>query len=111
MKLVETVTALTERVTTAEKQAEKAENKVGQLLAKLSTATTRVKQLEEKERIIIPENIHITTLENKYNKLVGKVVSAKNKITALNQSTPYRPGAVERTLKDVLEDIGNVSIN
>lgn len=49
-----------------------------------------------------------TTMENKIQKLIGKVVSAKNRITSLNSNTPYRPGAVERTLADVMEDLRNV---
>ena len=49
-----------------------------------------------------------TTLENKANKIIGKIASAKNRIVSLNASTPYRPGAIERTLMDVLEDLKNV---
>ena len=50
----------------------------------------------------------LTTLNNKSNTIVGKVASARNRIRSLNASTPYRPGAVERTLMDVLEDLKNV---
>lgn len=50
----------------------------------------------------------VTTLENKMETMRGKVVSARNRIVTLNTSTPYRPGQVERAIKDVLEDLKNV---
>jgi hypothetical protein len=110
-KLAATVSGLSKRVSDAEKLVEKSNNKLIVAEGKLKAAEKRVEELEAKEKKVIPENIHITTLENKYNQLIGKVVAAKNKIIALNMSTPYRPGSVERTLRDVLEDIGNVSVN
>ena len=82
--------------------------KIEDLEGKLMLVSGKATRLEKEAKRIIPENIQVTALENKYGNLVGKVVSAKNRITSLNASTPYRPGAVERTLGDVLEDLKNV---
>ena len=92
----------------AEGERKIAINKVSDLEGKLTIATHRVRELEAKEKIIIPENIELATLRNKNNKIVGKVNAARRKIEALNESTPYRPGAVERALAEVMEDLRNV---
>lgn len=76
--------------------------------AKLRKETGKRKKLEKEAKRVIPENIQITTLENKYNKLYNKVVEAKKKITTLNANTPYRPGRVERVLADVIKEMENV---
>jgi len=76
--------------------------------AKLRVEAQKREKLELEAKRVIPDNIQISTLENKMSKMVGKVASAKNRITSLNSSTPYRPGAVERTLSDVMEDLRNV---
>ncbi len=47
-------------------------------------------------------------LRNRYNTLVGKVRRARSQIGTLNSSTPYRPGAIERTFQDILEGLDNV---
>lgn len=87
------------------------DNKINSLEALLQISNNHVKILEGKEKIVIPENIHITTLQNKLNSLTIKVISARNRIRTLNANTPYRPGAVESTLKEVLKGLDNVSIN
>ena len=72
--------------------------KYDKLAASVTALSERVSDAEKKEKIA----------ENKMSKMIGKIISAKNRITSLNASTPYRPGAVERTLVDVLEDLKNV---
>lgn len=106
--LANTHKGLGDRVSIAEGERKIAINKVSDLEGKLTIATHRVRELEAKEKIIIPENIELATLRNKNNKIVGKVNAARRKIEALNASTPYRPGAVERALADVMEDLRNV---
>ena len=50
----------------------------------------------------------VIIIKNRLIKIVGRVNQARNRIVSLNANTPYRPGAVERTLVDVLEDLRNV---
>ena len=76
-----------------------------QLNKKYNDATGDYVEILQKFR---SKETETTTIENKLQKLIGKVIAAKNKITSLNANTPYRPGAVERTLADVLEDLRNV---
>lgn len=82
--------------------------KVEDLEGKLMIMSEKATRLEKEAERIVPENIQVTVLENKYNSVVGKVVTARNKITSLNASTPYRPGQVERTLADLLDGLKNV---
>ncbi len=91
-----------------QQELQEANVQAGEFEAKLQSETAKREKLEKEAKRIIPESLQITTLENKYNKLYNKLVSAKNKITSLNASTPYRPGAVERTLAGVMEDLKNV---
>ncbi len=59
------------------------------------------------ERLSAAEH-ETSVLRNRYNTLVGKVRRARSQIGTLNSSTPYRPGAIERTFQDILEGLDNV---
>lgn len=72
--------------------------KYNKLASTITALSERVSDAEKKVKVA----------DNRMSKMVGKITSAKNRIASLNASTPYRPGAVERTLMDVLEDLKNV---